>query len=184
MLCVPVEQPCYNTLMRLFIATTFDDEVTDRYVKLQKQLKNAGASGRFTPVENLHLTLAFIGEYGDPDKVMDVIDESALRPVELRVEGLSYYRDMYLLRYEQNPGLTAYVKRLRRALAEAGIPFDKKNFMPHITLARGVNFANGKPGNLPDITPDFDVTIDSVSLMKSERGKNGMIYTELGYFKG
>lgn len=169
--------------MRLFIAATFDDEVTDRYVAIQNQLKNLGATGRFTPRENLHMTLAFIGEYGDPNKVMDVIDASALRPVTLRPEGLSYFREMYLLRYEQNPGLTAYVRRLRRALEEAAIPFDKKNFMPHITLARGVNFANGAPNALPAITPDLGVTVEGISLMKSERGRNGMIYTELGYFR-
>ena len=78
--------------------------------------------------------------------------------------------------------LAALAKSLRHELAEAGIPFDKKKFTPHITMLR-------KP-----VYPDRDevrttikttqMTVDHFSLMLSTRGKNGMIYTELGRVEG
>ncbi len=61
--------------MRLFIAINFDDNTVNSLISLQEKLKASGAQGRFTRSENLHLTLAFIGEYNDPDKVMKVIRE-------------------------------------------------------------------------------------------------------------
>jgi 2'-5' RNA ligase len=67
------------------------------------------------------------------------------------------------------------VRRIRRALAEHDIPFDRKRFSPHITLLRR---ASGKlPGH--EIRPAV-TRVESISLMRSDRGRNGMIYTELG----
>ena len=51
--------------MRLFISFNFDDEITDEFVRLQRQLKDADVRGNFTKQENLHMTAAFIGEYGN-----------------------------------------------------------------------------------------------------------------------
>ena len=48
--------------MRLFIAINFDDAFLDALVSMQEDLKSAGAIGNFTKRENLHMTLAFIGD--------------------------------------------------------------------------------------------------------------------------
>jgi len=61
------------------------------------------------------------------------------------------------------------VWRLRRALAEKGIPFDRKNFNPHITLVRKAVLKNGLPDNL---LKNFGLRItdaDLVSLIRSMR---------------
>jgi 2'-5' RNA ligase len=69
-------------------------------------------------------------------------------------------------------------RRVRRALAEAGIPFDRKRFVPHITVLRRAEL--GRCG-LPALTvPSARMTVRRISLMRSDRGKSGMIYTELG----
>ena len=74
----------------------------------------------------------------------------------------------------------AISRRLRRALAEAGIPFDKKKFSPHMTIIRRAN------GRLSEEAADeiaacggASMTVDHISLMRSDRGKYGMVYTEL-----
>ena len=65
---------------------------------------------------------------------------------------------------------------IKDALTEAGIPFDRKRFSPHITLLR-----KATADRLYGIdVPAASMTADAISLMRSERGKNGMIYTELG----
>ena len=176
--------------MRLFIALNFNDTIVDTLTDLQDELRSCGATGNYTPRENLHLTLAFIGEYGNPDEVLDVMREVPFRPVTIQYEGLQHYRDLYFARLKSNPGLDSYVSRLRRALAEQDIPYDRKKFAPHITLIRKVSFINGTQDDIPDDSGLQEVTADRVSLMLSERGRNGMIYTELGgiwigkYIKG
>ena len=55
--------------MRLFIAITLSKEMKNALITYMHQLKKQGVEGRYVPAQNLHMTLAFIGEYGDPDKV-------------------------------------------------------------------------------------------------------------------
>ena len=63
----------------------------------------------------------------------------------------------------------------RSRIREAGIPFDSKPFAPHVTLLRQAD----RP--LPRlIAPEAEMNVRRVSLMRSERGERGMIYTEIG----
>ena len=164
--------------MRLFIALNFDNEVADAITDLQSEIKSCGVDGHYTKRENLHLTLAFIGEYGNPEDVLDVIRSIPFQLTSLQFDGLQHFRDMYFARLKENPELNGYVRRLRRALAENGIPFDRKKFMPHITLVRKA-FRKSERTALPDRLSVDEILIDHASLMRSDRGKNGMIYTEL-----
>jgi len=162
--------------MRLFIAIGLDESIQDALAGIQSSLRSARVGGNYTKIENLHLTLAFIGEYGDPDRVLDVMRTVPFEPIPIQLEGFGSFGDLYWCGLARKDELTAYVKRLRRALAEAGIPFDRKRFSPHITLLRRATF-----DRLPGVTvPEASMTAEKVSLMRSERGKNGMIYTELG----
>jgi hypothetical protein len=97
--------------------------------------------------------------------------------------------ECYPLPPEHEPGLVyiacacrygaAVVRRIRRVLAENNIPFDKKRFSPHITLIRKAS------GDMPGLAQEpVSMTVDTISLMRSDRGRNGMIYTELGTVEG
>ena len=77
------------------------------------------------------------------------------------------------------PELMKYTKNLRRALAGRSIPYDRKNFSPHITLARKVSFKDGLFDPIEDL-PICEETVQRISLMRSEPGKRGRIYTEIG----
>lgn len=57
---------------------------------------------------------------------------------------------------------------------------DKKKFRPHITLIRKVLFKEGALMNSFEDIKVKDTLVERISLMRSERGKNGMIYTEIG----
>ena len=165
--------------MRLFIAIEFQKNIIDTLTDLQEDLRNCGVRGRFTPPENLHMTLAFIGEYGNPEEILDIMNRVAFEPFVLKLEGLQHYRDMFFARISDNLALNAYVRRLRRNLAEWDIPYDRKKFSPHITLMRKASFQKGVDG-IPVIVPQKEIFVERISLFRSERGKHGMIYTELG----
>ena len=136
--------------MRLFIAIRLSDAIRDSLIQMQNALYDRGVRGNYTPEENLHLTLAFIGEYPDAQPVLDALSSVSFRPFELSLEGMGRFGDLWWAGMRESVPLQAAVRRIRRAL-------------------------------LPGIAPSpASMTVDTISLMRSDRGRNGMIYTELG----
>ena len=158
--------------MRLFIAIQFDRTVLDALTKFQEAMKAQGVTGDYTRRENLHLTLAFIGDYGNPDEVLDAMEQVSFRPFPVRLEGVGNYGDLFWAGIAKNEELAALVRRLRKVLFEREIPFDKKKFSPHITLIRKVSYRNGWKIPVPD-APAGEMEVNRISLMKSERGRQG-----------
>ena len=66
--------------------------------------------------------------------------------------------------------MKTYVKELRDALRENGVPFENDKFVPHITLIRKVSAKKPYQVHLPRA----EMTVENVSLMKSET-KNGKV---------
>lgn len=155
--------------MRLFVAIRLDQNMRAALADMQRQMRDQHVSGNYTPDENMHLTLAFIGDYPDPDDV----PLPEFTPFEISLSGYGCFGELWWAGLEKSAPLEACARRLRRALSEAGIPFDKKRFSPHITLARR---AQGHPALS---VPEVSMRVDHISLMRSERGRNGMIYTEI-----
>lgn len=166
--------------MRLFIAINLSNEVKESLMDIQDAMRDSGIYGRETVPENMHLTLAFIGDYDDPDYVKQIIGNVDIRPFDISLSGVGAFRDLWWVGIEENPPLQAVVRKLRRALSDADIPFDRKRFRPHITIIRKAT------SNLSD-TLDIglesykgvSMRVDHISLMRSDRAKHGMIYTEL-----
>ena len=166
--------------MRLFIAVNLNDEMKDALIDIQDTMRTYGIRGRETVPENMHLTLAFIGDYDDPDRVKEIIERIEIRRFEISLKGVGAFRDLWWAGVENSAPLQSISRRLRRALAEEDIPVDRKKCSPHITIIRR---AHGKLEDVPaeELEPYFgtSMTVDHISLMRSDRGKNGMIYTEL-----
>ena len=161
--------------MRLFIAINLDKDLKDALMAAQDEMYEQGVRGNYTKEENLHLTRAFIGEYPNPEPVLDALASVSFRSFPLTLRGTGCFRDLWWAGMEESVPLTAVVRRIRRALAENNIPFDRKRFSPHITLIRKAS------GSMPGIQIRKDsMTVDTISLMRSDRGRNGMIYTEIG----
>ena len=161
--------------MRLFVAIRLSAEMQEALISAQNALYDRGVRGNFTAGENLHLTLAFIGEYPEAEPVLDALERVSFSPFELSPEGLGCFGDLWWAGLKGSAPLEALARWVRRALAEAEIPFDRKRFSPHVTLIRRAS------GKLPGIRiPPASMRVEAFSLMRSDRGKRGMIYTELG----
>lgn len=165
-------------MMRLFIAIPLNGEMLQAALAVQGEFARRGVRGNYTPAENMHLTLTFIGEYPEPEDVLQVMDGIAFPPVSLKLEGLGTFGDLWWLGLRRNEALEGYVKRLRHALAGAGIPFDRKRFTPHITLLRRAELPPRARTEVP--VPAACMRAERAVLMRSDRGKNGMIYTPIG----
>ncbi len=122
--------------MRLFIAISLSPAMKDSLINIQNSFYDASIRGNYTAEENLHLTLAFIGEYPSRQNVLDALEEISFMPFTLSLDGVGSFRDLWWARIKSSPALDTIVRRIRRTLAENNIPFDRKKFSPHITLLR------------------------------------------------
>jgi 2'-5' RNA ligase len=163
--------------MRLFIAVDLSESMKAALIEAQNEMYDGGVRGSYTREENLHLTLAFIGEMPDAEPALEALSGVSFTPFELSLEGLGCFGDLWWAGMRASPALEALARRVRRALADSGVPFDRKRFSPHVTLLRKAR------GPMPGIRiGEASMTVDAFSLLRSDRGKGGMIYTELGRF--
>ena len=71
-----------------------------------------------------------------------------------------------------NQGLSGAAKAVRGALDEAGIAYDRKKFVPHITLIRKLS------GNWKQIqAPKGEMTVQKITLMNSAQKDGRRVYT-------
>ncbi|MBQ1848675.1 MAG: RNA 2',3'-cyclic phosphodiesterase [Clostridia bacterium] len=161
--------------MRLFAAIRLDPAFVSALKMIQDGMKNAGIRGNYTKPENLHITLAFIGEYNDPKKALEAVKSVKFEPFEIKLSRPGSFSGIFWAGVDGGEELYKRAEEVRAALGMRGIPYDRKKFSPHITLIRKPN-----ADRTPRISPvDASMTVTKISLMRSERGADGMIYTEL-----
>ncbi len=165
--------------MRLFIAIQLNEEMRNLLGDIQDSYRRMAVRGNYTPAENLHLTLAFIGEYDDPDKVLEALEAVSFQPFRISLDRTGCFGDLHWAGIADSPQLENLVKQIRHALADAGIPFDKKRFRAHITFLRRATFPRGAKTPFPGIKT-ANMLVEEIALMCSTRGKHGMIYTKIG----
>jgi len=90
--------------------------------------------GRFTPIENLHVTLKFIGSIDERmiRQVDEALAEVLFEHIEARIDGFGSFSNRIV--WARITGL----KHVQRAVDEALLPlFDpEERFMSHLTIAR------------------------------------------------
>lgn len=134
-------------------------------------------TGRRVPTDNIHITLAFLGQV-DPGRFDAIV--AAARGVRARhfvlcLDQPGYWTHNHIawLGTKQIPEeLTTMVADLRAALAQTGIGFDPKAFTPHVTLVR-----NARPPKeeWPTLNP-VEWPVNGFALISSERDESGPYY--------
>lgn len=164
--------------MRLFLAVKFDGRMQEALTDVFRELKARSVKGNYTPIDNLHMTLVFIGETDRVQEIKGILASIPVPTMQITLSRLSMFGNMLVARMKGNEGLKEYVANVRTALDGVGIAFDHKRFNPHVTLVR-----KAAGGNLKDIQcPMATMPCTHVSLMKSVRKDGRMVYTEIaGY---
>ena len=161
--------------MRLFIAIELSMEARKALIGTMHELKQKGVKGNYVPSQNLHLTLAFIGETNRLDDVKAAMDELKYAPFRLSFTELGTFGDLLYVGAKGNQGMKGCVHDLRAILDRADIPYDTKEFKPHITLVR--KMSGGIPKGFQ--VKKAEMMVKKISLMKSERKNGTMVYTEV-----
>ena len=124
------------------------------------------------------MTLAFIGEHPDPEQVLEAMGKAEFTGFPIVLDEIGLFNNNVLWAgVHGSEQLETLVRRLRYELARADIPFDRKAFLPHVTLVRNVDDSRGVPETR---VPEVSMTVSGISLFRSDRGKRGMAYTEIG----
>ena len=164
--------------MRLFVGLRPSEAFRRVLSELQVQLPDAGIAAKYLDPSNLHMTLAFIGEW--PENVAGILP-SVEQPFSITLSHIGLFREAKVIwaGVEESEPLNKLADSVRNNLSAAGIPFDPKPFVPHITLGR-------KPivpaaFDLSEIViPSAEMTVSDVFLYRSDRGENGMVYSVIG----
>ena len=164
--------------MRLFVAVKLSPEAKLLIKDTQTIFRKLGVSGNYTSEENMHLTLAFIGEYDDPDKVMEALKEVSFEPFDITLGKTGRFGDLWWMGVFKSDELGLLAEKVRKALGDRGIPYDPKQFKAHITFLRRAVYKGTEPGRIQ--AEPVKMPVESFSLFRSERGRYGMIYTEIG----
>ena len=170
--------------MRLFIAILFSEPVRDGLAAAVRNLRPRFQSGNFTSRENLHLTLAFLGETAPQrlDAVRDAMEAVTVPPFRLRIGGIGSFRreggDIYWAGIERSDALLLLHEELDAALVRQGFPVERREFRPHLTLVRRAVLYGGAQAGLS--VPFQEMDVEKISLMCSRPGEGGRIYTETG----
>jgi 2'-5' RNA ligase len=163
--------------MRLFVAINFNADTRSRLLALRDELRSKSERGNFSAPENLHLTLAFLGECDGKQlaAAKTVVAETVFAPFEMAVERIGNFRgDLWWAGLREDKPLLALQRDVSNKLAAAGFTLERRKFSPHITLGREV-VTNAKPWQIEP----FGETVRSIELMKSERIAGRLTYTAI-----
>jgi 2'-5' RNA ligase len=170
--------------MRLFLAIQLPERTKRTLESAVQVWRRQGIRASWSRRENYHLTLVFLGEMEQPDKVISVMDQIQCEQFPLSFAPCGRFQsrrgDILWLGVQLTPALETLQSSLCRMLSQTGISLDLRPYRPHLTLARHLRHEDDLvfPGQLPS---PFQVS--SFSLMRSDLRPEGAHYTEL-YRKG
>lgn len=169
--------------MRLFVAVNFSPayrEALYRYIEL---LSPALKQGSPTKPQNLHLTLAFIGEVDSARAVSDALSRVRFSGFELFASRLAYFSRregrLYYLELEPKNTLSELSDKVKAELASEHIAFDSARFTPHVTLFRRAQLNEGALLPPPTEISSIKESVSSIQLMRSDRKDNQLVYTPI-----
>jgi 2'-5' RNA ligase len=150
------------------------DDMKKAVTGTMHELKKADVRGSYVPAQNLHVTLAFIGETKDASAVKTAMQTLSCKPFRMAFAEMGVFDNLLWVGIKGNQGLNKLAKYVGTALDEAQIPYDRKKFVPHVTIIRNM----GGPWKKVS-PPKADMTVKKVSLMKSEQKNGKQVYTEI-----
>ena len=146
--------------MRLFVALDLEETIRERIQHFVEQMRPLAPKVRWITAESLHITLKFIGEQPDI-KVKEI--ETALEKIAgasfpLSIRGCGFFPTAKAARVfwagvEAGAELRCLASDVELALEPLGIEREKRDFNPHLTLAR-TSGRSGAPSRQRDDKPN------------------------------
>lgn len=190
--------------LRLFVAVDFPDDVVKEVARLEYLLDKKNFRGKMTELENLHLTLKFLGSvdattFGKSSRSQNE-NRVTVEEVKKRLKKVKFLEfegtldSVGLFNFRGNPRIV-WVKvggsgifELQEKIDEAfnGLLDKEERFMSHMTIARVKQVKNKK--EFSEYVKNMGLKkvkfkINSFKLMKSELRKLGPVYSVVEEYK-
>lgn len=173
--------------MRLFTAIELDQSVREHLDRYTAECRKMGIRSNYTYIDNYHVTLVFLGEQPEEmlDYAVEAIDAAASRfePFEMACGRIGSFKSAgrgvtLWAGVEDGAASERVYIELSKQLRARRFKIDGRKYRPHITIAR--NMMPESIGLLPELDTVKSFA-DGITLFKSVRGKEHMIY-EPQYF--
>ncbi len=181
--------------LRTFVAVEINSTNRSCAEELIAVLRTAPVDVKWVDVENLHLTLKFLGDVPSQEipTVCKAVEQGAARvePFELELRGAGAFpnagrpRTLWLGAGGGEQEAVALHDGVESQLAKLGYRKEHRRFRPHLTLGRvrrgGIGVA--ELGRLVRQHADFDagrLSVREVVVFSSQLTRNGPIYEALG----
>lgn len=179
--------------IRGFIAIEISDDIRKGLGELIEKLRNSQDRVNWLNPHNIHLTLKFLGYIPENDirNIESAISETAknLTAFNVIVKGTGVFpgenspRVVWAGVYDGGESLTKMSIDLENRLFSMGFPKEERSFTPHITLGRVkyIKDINNFILRLHKYKEDLfgEMTVDSISLIKSVLTQKGPVYERL-----
>lgn len=175
--------------MRTFIAIKIipEKKLTDLVSSLKNSLKNENIS--WADVDNLHLTLRFIGETEQKqvEKIIRLIDEVARRfhPFQFSLKDVGFFKGknqprILFFAIENGLILNQLAAEIEERIVALGFSREERQFNPHLTVGR-IKFIQNKMAfyeiiNQYKKTEIQTVTVSEITYYQSILTSAGAIY--------
>ena len=173
-------------LIRSFICIEFPDEIVKEIARVQELVSKVKFTGKLTELENLHLTLKFLGEIDD--KKLEEIKKK-LREIKFGLMKLKLGK-VGTFSIKGNPHIV-WIKLEGKAVYDLQKKIDEslkdlfgveERFMGHLTIAR-VKYVKDKKGFLKHLesikVKPLSFNISEFKLKKSELREIGPVYSDI-----
>jgi 2'-5' RNA ligase len=129
--------------MRLFTAIDIPADLTEALRSFVNRLRPSAEIG-WSPVENLHVTTKFIGDWPEHrlDEMKNVLASVPVnRAIDITVKGVGWFPNsrrprVFWAGIEGEEPLLDLARATEHALAQLGVPVEERAYSPHLTLAR------------------------------------------------
>jgi 2'-5' RNA ligase len=129
--------------MRLFVAIDIPAEIKDALRCFVSRLRPTAKIG-WSPVDNLHITTKFIGEWPEPrlnELKRALASVGVGEAIDITVKGLGWFPNsrsprVFWAGVDGGEPLRALARTTDHAVALLGVPIEERDYSPHLTLAR------------------------------------------------
>lgn len=176
--------------MRLFVAIEIDPAARKVVREIQQTLAPKCTGVKWTPSEQVHLTVKFLGDVPDGDvaAVCEAVSRATKvsAPFELGVEGAGCFppggpvRIVWIGAGDSSDRLKSLVERVESEMEALGFPRENRPFAAHLTIGRAKEDRSGGAVRAAVAAAKFKPfvqSVTSVTLMSSVLSPRGPIYT-------